>query len=109
MKTFHDRKHPVGCCYADWSNFLPIMEAYEARKSSYFGTPAVNHVIALNISLAHILEAGMHQRFKRHELIGRAVRRAVATLGAVEAGLCRAGYSFDLGAGVAAAQAVLCG
>ena len=73
MKAFHDRKHPVGCCYADWSNFLPIMEAYEARKASYFGTPAVNHVIALNISLAHILEAGMHQRFKQHELIGRAV------------------------------------
>jgi alanine-glyoxylate transaminase/serine-glyoxylate transaminase/serine-pyruvate transaminase len=29
----------------------PIMEAYEARKPSYFGTPAVNLVAALTVSL----------------------------------------------------------
>jgi alanine-glyoxylate transaminase/serine-glyoxylate transaminase/serine-pyruvate transaminase len=177
MKAFRDRKHPVGSYYADWSNWLPIMESYEARKASYFGTPAVNQVIALNISLGQILEEGMDQRFQRHEVIGRAVRSAVtalgmktvplseelaantmtapyypdgidssllghvreagavlagglhpeiktkyfrighmgitgvgevlATIGAVEAGLCRAGYQFEPGKGVAAAQAVL--
>jgi alanine-glyoxylate transaminase/serine-glyoxylate transaminase/serine-pyruvate transaminase len=179
MKAFHDRKSPVGCYYSDWSNWLPIMEAYEARTASYFGTPAVNLVAALNISLGQILEEGLDQRFERHRLIGRAVRSAVtalgmktvplseevsastmtapyypdgidagllkhiseagavlagglhpdiktkyfrighmnvtnigevlATLGSVEAGLCKVGDDFDPGTGIAAAQAVLCG
>ena len=36
--------------YADWSNWLPIMQAYEARKPSYFGTPPVNLIFALDVS-----------------------------------------------------------
>ncbi len=50
---------PVASFYADWGNWLPIMQAYEARKPSYFATPAVNLVCALNISLGQILEEGM--------------------------------------------------
>ena len=42
MEAFHNRKTPVGNYYADWTQWLPIMEAYEARQPSYFGTPAVN-------------------------------------------------------------------
>ena len=59
LAAFKARKTPVGSYYADWANWLPIMEAYEARKPSYFGTPAVNLVSALNVSLGQILAEGM--------------------------------------------------
>ena len=81
MAAFARRKTPVANYYADWGNWLPIMEAYEARKPSYFGTPAVNLVLALRVSLRQILVEGMDARFHRHEMISRAVRDAVIALG----------------------------
>jgi len=55
--------------YADWTHRLPVMEAYEARKPAYFGTPAVNLIVALNVSLGLILKEGMEARFTRHRVI----------------------------------------
>ena len=81
MEAFHQRKSPVGNYYADWSNWLPIMEAYEGRKPSYFGTPAVNLIWALNVSLGQILEEGLDARFERHRALSRAVQQAIAALG----------------------------
>ena len=81
MEAFKNRKSPVQNYYADWSNWLPIMQAYENRKPSYFATPAVNLVHALNTSLTQILAEGMDERFKRHAQIGRASRAAMAALG----------------------------
>ena len=66
LEAFKARKTPVVNYYADWANWLPIMEAYEARKPAYFGTPAVNLVYALNVSLGQILAEGMDARFARH-------------------------------------------
>jgi alanine-glyoxylate transaminase/serine-glyoxylate transaminase/serine-pyruvate transaminase len=60
---------------------LPIMEAYEARRGSYFGTPAVNLVAALNVSLGLILKEGMEARFERHARVSRACQAAIAALG----------------------------
>ncbi len=80
METFHSRRTPVGNYYADWNNWLPIMEAYEARKPSYFGTPAVSLISALHVSLSQILDEGMEPRFKRHTIIGSAFRAACKAL-----------------------------
>ncbi|MEN6369859.1 MAG: alanine--glyoxylate aminotransferase family protein [Thermotogota bacterium] len=178
LEAFHARRRPVGSYYADWSKWLPVMKAYENRTPSYFGTPAVNLVAALDVSLGQILAEGMPARFVRHALLAKAfqtgmdavkltqvpakppyrahtltacyapegvsvasfledvknagaiiagglhpaikdrtfrighmgaVRPAdvLATVGAIEAGLRRAGYRFDAGAGVAAAQRAL--
>lgn len=41
ITAFKARKNPVLNYYGDWKNWLPIMENYEARKPSYFATPAV--------------------------------------------------------------------
>ena len=71
LAAFKARKTPVGSYYADWTNWLPIMEAYEARKPSYFGTPAVNLVWALNVSLGQILAEGMDARIARHVKLGQ--------------------------------------
>jgi alanine-glyoxylate transaminase/serine-glyoxylate transaminase/serine-pyruvate transaminase len=57
------------------------MQAYEARKPSYFGTPAVNLVWALNVSLGQILNEGLDARFKRHQALGRACRAGITALG----------------------------
>jgi alanine-glyoxylate transaminase/serine-glyoxylate transaminase/serine-pyruvate transaminase len=179
MDAFRKRATPVRNYYADWNEWLPIMEAYEARRPGYFGTPPVNLVWALNVSLGQILEEGMDARFARHRRLSEAFKAAItalgmkqvpvrpevsattltvpyypsgvdatllgyvkeagailagglyppikteyfrighmgvvnqsdvlATLGAIETGLSRAGYKFEPGAGLAAAQAVLNG
>jgi alanine-glyoxylate transaminase/serine-glyoxylate transaminase/serine-pyruvate transaminase len=81
MEAFQRRETPVGSYYADWTNWLPIMRAYEARRPSYFGTPAVNLVWALNVSLGQILDEGMEARFARHRRLSRACKAAMAALG----------------------------
>jgi alanine-glyoxylate transaminase/serine-glyoxylate transaminase/serine-pyruvate transaminase len=81
ISAWKRRKTPVGNYYADWKNWLPIMEAYESRKPSYFGTPPVNHICALNVSLGQILEEGMEARFARHKKISTACKKAVDALG----------------------------
>ncbi|MFQ5341136.1 MAG: pyridoxal-phosphate-dependent aminotransferase family protein [Anaerolineae bacterium] len=177
MEAFEARKVEVRNYYADFANWLPIMQAYQARRPSYFATPPVNLVLALQVSLRIILAEGMEARFRRHRLIARAFQAAtealglrqlptspdlraptisavyypdgvdssllgkirsdgvvvaggllpqiasryfrvghmgavsagdlLATVGAVERGLQRSGYEFDLGAGLEAAQRVL--
>jgi alanine-glyoxylate transaminase / serine-glyoxylate transaminase / serine-pyruvate transaminase len=179
MDAFYRRKEPVGSYYSDWSLWLPIMEAYEARRAGYFGTPPVNLISALNVSLGQILAEGMDARFARHLRLSEALKAAIvalgmkqvpvhhdraantltapyypegidasllgliseegvilagglypaikaqyfrighmgavnatdilATVGAIERGLVRAGYRFEAGSGVAAAQRVLAG
>ncbi len=81
MQAFKARKTPVLNYYADWTNWLPVMQAYEARKTAYFGTPAVNLVFALNVSLGLILAEGMQARFDRHQKVSRAVKAGIAALG----------------------------
>lgn len=81
MDAFHSRKTPVQNFYGDWTNWLPIMAAYEERRVGYFGTPAVNLVAALNVSLGLILQEGMEKRFARHRSIGQACKAAISALG----------------------------
>ncbi len=81
IETFQKRQSPVISYYADWTQWLPVMEGYEAREPGYFGTPPVNLVWALNVSLGQILDEGLDARFERHRRISRAVKAAVAALG----------------------------
>lgn len=81
MEAFQARKFSVLNYYADWTNWLPIMHAYEARKPSYFGTPAVNLIFALNVSLGQILAEGLGQRFERHVALSRTCKAGIAALG----------------------------
>ncbi|MEW5827122.1 MAG: alanine--glyoxylate aminotransferase family protein [Candidatus Bipolaricaulota bacterium] len=81
LDAWRRRKTPVANYYADWAKWLPIMEAYEKRVPAYFGTPAVNHVAALDVSLGQILAEGLDTRFARHRRFGAACRAAVKALG----------------------------
>jgi len=81
ITAFKARKKPVLNYYADWKNWLPIMENYEARKPSYFATPAVNLVWALQVSLGQIIKEGMERRFSRHTSISQAFKQGITALG----------------------------
>ncbi|MFN2165368.1 MAG: pyridoxal-phosphate-dependent aminotransferase family protein [Anaerolineae bacterium] len=177
METYHQRRTPVLNYYADWTQWLPIMKAYEERRAGYYGTPPVNLIWALNVSLGQILTEGIEARFERHGWLSDALKAGITalglsqvpvgadrtattltapyypegvdatmlkhvgkagvilagglhpeikaryfrighmgavsrsdiltTIGAVEHGLAQAGYDFEFGAGLAAAQQVL--
>jgi len=81
LEAFRSRKAPVGNYYADWTEWLPIMQAYEARRPAYFGTPPVNLLWALNVSLGQILDEGMEPRFARHRRLSAAFKAAITVLG----------------------------
>lgn len=81
MEKWKSRKTPVLNYYADWMNWLPIMRAYENRKPSYFGTPAVNLIEALEVSLGQILAEGLKERFARHQRMANAIRAAFVSMG----------------------------
>jgi alanine-glyoxylate transaminase/serine-glyoxylate transaminase/serine-pyruvate transaminase len=81
MTVFKNRKSLVCNYYADFNNWLPIMQAYENRQPSYFGTPPVNLIAALEVSLKQIVAEGMEQRFLRHQKIATAFREAMIALG----------------------------
>jgi alanine-glyoxylate transaminase/serine-glyoxylate transaminase/serine-pyruvate transaminase len=81
LETFRNRTTSVLNYYADWTNWLTIMQAYEGRKTSYFGTPPVNLIFALSISLKQILAEGMPQRIARHIAISQACKAGIQALG----------------------------
>nr|WP_171818667.1 alanine--glyoxylate aminotransferase family protein [Pyxidicoccus fallax] len=81
MDAWRKRRTPVASVYADWAEWLPIMEAYEAGKPAYFATPPVNLVCALDVSLGQILAEGMEARFARHQRMARAFRAAWRAMG----------------------------
>jgi alanine-glyoxylate transaminase/serine-glyoxylate transaminase/serine-pyruvate transaminase len=56
------------------------MRAYEERRPSYFGTPAVNLVVALETSLKIICKEGMDKSVKRHRSLAKAFRAGIASL-----------------------------
>ena len=80
MEVWKNRKTPVFNYYADWNNWLPIMRAYEERRPSYFGTPAVNLIVALETSLKIICKEGMDKRVKRHQSLAKAFRAGIASM-----------------------------
>jgi len=80
MDVWKKRKTPVSNYYADWNNWLPIMSAYQERRPSYFGTPAVNLIVALETSLKIICKEGMSERVKRHQILAKAFRAGISSL-----------------------------
>jgi alanine-glyoxylate transaminase / serine-glyoxylate transaminase / serine-pyruvate transaminase len=81
IDAFKKRRSPVLNYYADWTNWLPVIEAYEAGKPSYFATPAVNLVFALHASLKQIMAEGMERRLDRHLRLSRACQAGIHAMG----------------------------
>jgi len=81
IEAWQKRKSPAGSYYSDWTHWLSVMRAYEARRPSYFGTPAVNLISGLEVSLGLILKEGMEARFRRHSERAATFRAAMRDLG----------------------------
>lgn len=81
INSWKNRKTPVQNYYSNWKNWLPIMEAYTQRKPSYFGTPAVNLIEALEVSLKIIHAEGINNRIQRHIKYANAFRKAIEAIG----------------------------
>jgi alanine-glyoxylate transaminase / serine-glyoxylate transaminase / serine-pyruvate transaminase len=75
------KKAPPASLYLDFAEWLPIMEAYERGAPQYFATPAVNLVLALDVSLGHLVGEGMDARVARHTRQATAFRAAARALG----------------------------
>ncbi len=80
MEVWKNRKTPIPNYYSDWNNWLPVMKAYEERRPSYFGTPAVNLIVALETSLKIICKEGIENRVKRHKNLAKAFRAGITAL-----------------------------
>ncbi|KAJ3365392.1 hypothetical protein GGF32_009250 [Allomyces javanicus] len=81
MATFKHRVTKPTSYYASWAKWTPIMQAYEARKPSYFATPAVPLVKALHASLKQIVARPMADRTAYHAAVSDLVKRTVTAWG----------------------------
>ncbi len=81
LEVWRARTKPVAAMYLDFAQWLPIQQAYEAGTPSYFATPAVNLIMALDVSLGELLAEGMGVRVERHVRLAKAARRAFGALG----------------------------
>lgn len=81
IEAWRRRTHPVRSYAVDWEEWLPIMQAYEEGRPSYFATPPVNLIYALDVSLRYILEEGMEAVWTRHARIAGAFQAAWQALG----------------------------
>lgn len=81
INSFKARKTPPTSYFASWKNWLPIMQNYEAKKPSYFATPAPQLIHALNTSLKQVLAIPLSERFARHKAVSQKVKKAITDLG----------------------------
>jgi alanine-glyoxylate transaminase/serine-glyoxylate transaminase/serine-pyruvate transaminase len=81
LEAWKARTTPVASMYLDFAEWLPIMQAYEAGAPSYFATPAVNLIHALDVSLGQLLDETMATRVARHVSLAQAARAAWTALG----------------------------
>lgn len=81
LEAWKARTKPVAAMYLDFAQWLPIHQAYEAGTPSYFATPAVNLISALDVSLGELLDETMPVRVARHQKLALAARAAWSALG----------------------------
>jgi len=80
LEAYEKRKEPVKSYFIDIGLWKPVMDAYIEGQAAYFATPPVNMIYALHESVKQILEEGMEERFKRHQIIAKAFREALVAL-----------------------------
>ncbi|KAJ3373470.1 hypothetical protein HDU91_000085 [Kappamyces sp. JEL0680] len=66
LAVAQNRKAPPTTYFGSFKKWLPIMQKYEARQPSYFATPPVQLILALEVSLNQFMKQGMEHRFAAH-------------------------------------------
>ena len=75
------RKAPPTSWYASLPRWLPIMQNYERKQSSYFATPPTQLVHAMHATLTSILSRPLQERFEQHKQKSAQVKAVVKELG----------------------------
>lgn len=75
------RQAPQVTWYASLARWLPIMQNYEAKRSSYFATPPTQLVHALHKSLTSILSRPIEEQFRQHIAKSNQVKKVVESVG----------------------------
>ncbi|MGC8980751.1 MAG: pyridoxal-phosphate-dependent aminotransferase family protein [Thermoplasmata archaeon] len=74
-------KNPPLSFFSDLRKWEGVFKNMLELKPGYFGTPNVNLITALNVSLTNIMNEGMERRIKRHEIIAESFRAGINALG----------------------------
>ena len=77
----NERKNPIRSWYANLMRWLPIMRAYKARKPSYFSTPNVNLIIALNQAEKQVIDEGIDNVIKRSDAFSNVFKNSMKSIG----------------------------
>ena len=81
LKAASSRKTPVRMTYVSWKKWIPILENYEHAKGSYFATPPVHMIYALDVALTkYLANGGADQRFKDHANVANAFRASLKAM-----------------------------
>jgi alanine-glyoxylate transaminase/serine-glyoxylate transaminase/serine-pyruvate transaminase len=80
LQRLKDIRKSISPYYMSLNRWISIMRSYEEGKPAYFGTPAVNLIVALRKSLEIILEEGMEKRYLRHRILSEAFREGMKAL-----------------------------
>ncbi|KAL2915822.1 hypothetical protein HK105_204523 [Polyrhizophydium stewartii] len=75
------RKAAPTIYFGSFAKWLPIMQKYEARQPSYFATPPVQLILALEVSLKQLVAGGMDERFAKHVAASNKVKQAIERAG----------------------------
>ncbi len=67
--------------FSDLRRWKKVFESSLRSQPAYFGTPNVNLISALNVSLENILNEGIANRTRRHAVVANAFRKALSELG----------------------------
>ena len=67
--------------FSDLRKWEAVSKGVLASKGGYFGTPNVNLITALRVSLSNILSEGMEKRITRHMLMSSALRAGIEGMG----------------------------
>ncbi|KAJ3093322.1 hypothetical protein HK100_006683 [Physocladia obscura] len=78
-----NRKSPPTTYFASFKKWLPIMQKYEARQASYFATPPVQLILALQVSLEQLVAAqgSLEHRFAQHRAASAKVKDTLESWG----------------------------
>lgn len=67
--------------FSDLRKWETVSRGVLASKGGYFGTPNVNLITALAVSLSNILKEGMEKRINRHQVMSSALRAGIEGMG----------------------------
>ncbi|KAK5667853.1 hypothetical protein QVD99_004902 [Batrachochytrium dendrobatidis] len=81
LTAFKSRKAAPTTYFGSFAKWIPIMQKYEARQPSYFATPPVQLILALETSLKQLVDRGMDLRFKKHIDASDKVKAAIERMG----------------------------